>query len=269
MLERQGMVQLALDLAGVVDRFVGHARSFFNAVVLSGVSCPQCDGHLAMERDGRCRCTACAHSIDPTITFQRCPTCGAKPKLHIRRYACSSCGAEITSRFLFDGLAFDATYFRQKMSESRERQRERRERVRQMLAETRSASLLPPAADLAEASDLLAALNQLTGECEPAFPALPRSGFNLKRYESHVQAHIQPVAVDWEQIPPLSKDARIDRVWRFIAIIFLAHAGIADVWQVGHIIMVRQRETDRERQEFPGDTADTDGIERPLGRVAT
>jgi hypothetical protein len=61
----------------------------------------------------------------------------------------------------------------------------------------------------------------LTGECEPAFPALPRSGFNLKRYESHVQAHIQPVAVDWEQIPPLSKDARIDRVWRFIAIIFL------------------------------------------------
>jgi uncharacterized Zn finger protein (UPF0148 family) len=164
MLDRDGIVQLAFELAGAVDRFVGMARSFFNAVVLSGEPCPACGGSLVMERDGRCRCAACARRLDPTIVFQRCPACGGKPRLRIRRYVCGSCGAEIVSRFLFDGLTFDAAYFRQKMTESRERRRAQRERVRQTLAESRSASLRPPTAELAAVSDLFAALNELTGE---------------------------------------------------------------------------------------------------------
>ena len=61
---------------------------------------------------------------------------------------------------------------------------------------------------------------------------IPRDPFDLTRYQAHVQAHIRPIA-NLEQIPPLSEDRRKDRVWRFIAIIFLAHAGLIDIWQNG------------------------------------
>lgn len=53
----------------------------------------------------------------------------------MRRYECAGCGTEIASRFVFDGLVFDANYFGQRMAEHRRRRREQRERVRQMLAE--------------------------------------------------------------------------------------------------------------------------------------
>jgi hypothetical protein len=65
------------------------------------------------------------------------------------------------SRFLFDGLVFDATYFRKKMAESRKRKQEQRERVRRLLAGTRSGALVLPGMD--PSPDLLTALNQLAG----------------------------------------------------------------------------------------------------------
>ena len=84
--------------------------------------------------------------------------------------------------------------------------------------------------------------------------------FSLNRYQAHVEAHIRPIAINLEQIPPLSENTRLDRIWRFIAIIFLAHAGILDVWPDGPTIMVMKRETDPEGQGVPGDLEEADGI---------
>ena len=247
------IIEQALALAKAVDRFREQARRYYYHVMLSGHACPQCEGSLAMTREGRCRCCACGEELDPTVAFQRCSSCGGKPRLAVRRYLCGQCGADVPSRFLFDGLVFDAEYFRQKVAESRQRRQELRERVRQMLAESRSGVIQLPAAELEAVPGLIDALNALAGGVE--LPAVldqtPR--FSLSRYEAHIQAHIGPIALSLDEIPPLSDNRRLDRIWRFIAIIFMAHAGILDVWQEGPTIMVMQRETNPERQGVPGD----------------
>lgn len=44
-------------------------------------------------------------------------------------------------------------------------------------------------------------------------------------------------------IPPLQDDVRLDRVWRFVAAVFLAHAGLIAIEQLGSHVMVSQYET--------------------------
>ena len=63
------------------------------------------------------------------------------------------------------------------------------------------------------------------------------------------------------------EDDRLGRIWRFIAIVFLDHAGLIQVWQDGPDVIVMQREADREGQDVPGDLKDLDGVEGPVGRA--
>jgi hypothetical protein len=233
-----GMIQLAFSMTSAVECFREHVRQFFYEVMLSGHECPKCAGSLAMIAEGECRCCVCGHEFNPTVAFQRCTACDGRIRLQI-----------------------NADYFRAKMAESRERRRELRERVRQMLAESRSDTVQPEPVTLTSVPGLLEALNALTqGLAAPV--ALPRNeGFNLSRYQAHVQAHLLPHPIALHEIPPLGEDRRKDLVWRFIAIIFLAHARLIDVWQNGQEIMVRQHETDPERPGVPGDLEEADGIE--------
>ena len=70
------------------------------------------------------------------------------------------------------------------------------------------------------------------------------------------------------EIPPLGRESgRKDLIWRFIAVIFLAHAGIVDVMQDGQEILVMKHETNRERQDVFGEAEEPDGIEGPMGRI--
>lgn len=161
---------------------------------------------------------------------------------------------------------FDADYFRQKMIEHRERARQRLEKVRRMLAESRSGRLLPGPLDLSGSPGLLEALDSLTKKLD-AFQSSdtePRR-FDLRRYQAHVQVHagLNPLSID--EIPPLEKDSRLDRIWRFIAIIFLMQEGRLLAWQEGSDVMVMQRETDREGQDIPGDLEEADGVEGFVG----
>ncbi len=110
-------------------------------------------------------------------------------------------------------------------------------------------------------------LDGLSGAVEPPCQWQPRDGFDLQRYQSHLQAQIGPIALPLDEIPPLNEDARLDRIWRFIAIIFMAHAGLIHAWQDGQTIMVIKRETDTEGQDISRDIEDTDGREGPLGGV--
>ena len=261
------IVRQAFRLMEEVSSFAGRARKLYYAIMLLGHSCPRCGGGLAMVAEGLCRCRSCSHELDPTIAFQRCPACSGGLVVRERRYQCRQCGADAASRFLFDGLVFDAGYFRQKMAESRQRRKKQAERVRKMLAECRSGALALPAAELSSMPGLTDALNGLvTGACED-LPWKPDKGYDLKRYESHIQAHIQDFPISLGELPPLEANARKDRIWRFVAIIFLAHFGLIDIWQDGQEIMVMKRETNGERQDIPGDLEGTDGLEGPLGGI--
>jgi hypothetical protein len=261
------IIEMAFRMSERVQGFRERVRRFFYEVMLSGHSCPKCDGLLEMISDGRSRCAGCGAILDPTIAFQRCSSCGGKPRLQVRRYVCSSCSGVVVSRFLFDGLVFDAEYFRQKVAESRERKRELRERVRQMLAASRSNAIQLEALELQEANGLFQALDSLTLEGFAAALPPSRSRFDLRRYEAHIQAHLRPIPLSLDQIPPLSEDTRLDRVWRFITLIFLAHAGVIRIWQQGDTIMVIKHEANGEGSSIPGDLEEADGVEGSLGRA--
>jgi len=262
------IIDLAFDIAKAVERFVEKAKRFFYSVMLLGYRCPECSGWLEMAGEGKCKCTSCGNQFDPTIAFQRCSACGGVPLLMVSRYQCKNCHSDIRSKFLFDGLVFDTEYFRQKVAESRQRKKEQRERVREMLAESRSADLPPGAVDLAGVPGLVDALNSLTAGLDTAFAIEPRDEFDLKRYEKHIQAHIQDFPLSLEEIPPLSRESgRKDLIWRFIAAVFLDHARIVDIWQEREDIMVIKHEANRKGQDVLGELEDPDGIERPVGGI--
>ena len=260
------IITLAFDMAKAVESFVEKAKKFFYSVMLLGHRCPKCNGSLIMVPEGRCKCASCGNEFDPTVTFQRCSACGGAPVLRVRRYQCSKCNSDIQSKFLFDGLVFDTEYFRQKVAESRQRKKEQRERVRKMLAESRSADLPLGTVDLAGVPGLVDTLNSLTAGLDNSFAMESRDEFDLKRYETHIQAHIQDFPVSLGEIPPLSKESgRKDLIWRFIAVIFLDYAGIVDVWQEGQDIMVIKHETNRKGQDVPGELEEADGVEGSVG----
>ncbi len=258
---------LALDMSVNVEVYIRKVRLFFYKVMLFSHRCPDCNSSLEMLSEGKCRCISCRKEFDPTAAFQRCSECGGIPVLKIRRYECINCGSDIQSRFLFDGLVFDSEYFCQKMAESRQRKAEQRERVRQMLAESRSCDLPLAAIDLSAVPGLLEALNNLTEGQEISFKQETGEKFDLVRYENHIKVHIKDFPIDLLDIPPISENLRKDLIWRFIAIIFLAHAGTIDVMQHGQEILVKKHETNRERQGVFGESEEADGIERSLGGI--
>jgi len=261
------IIKLAFDMTAAVKIFVDKVRRFYYWVMLSGYRCVKCGGSLAMVAEGRCKCTCCGDELDPTVTFQKCPVCGGAPVLRVSRYKCRNCSGVITSRFLFDGLVFDRNYFRRKMSESRQRKKEQHERVRQMLAESRSAALSFPEADLDAVPGLVDALNGLTSGLDTAIAVESHDEFDLKRYEAHIEAHIQDFPVNLSDIPPLSEDARKDVIWRFIAAVFLAHSGVVDIWQDEQDIMVIKHEANPEGCGVLGESEEADRIEGSLGGI--
>ena len=88
----------------------------------------------------------------------------------------------------------------------------------------------------------------------------------MRRYQSHLQAHTGQVAVEFEQIPVLmQEDLRLDRIWRFIAAIFMANAGLMQVDQHGPTLMVRQCEADGKGQDVSGELERVDGVKGLVG----
>jgi hypothetical protein len=261
------IIAWAFRLVGKVERLAERARKLYHAVMLMGHACPACGGKVAMAREGECECGSCHQVFDPTIAFQRCGTCGGRLELHIRRYRCSECGTRAESRFVFDGTVFNAEYFCVKMAESRQRKKAQRERVRQMLAECRSPDLSVTGAELSSVPGLVDALNCLVGGKSDTLLWQPAEGFDLRRYQSHIEAQLQDFPLSLGELPALAEDARKDRIWCFIAVIFMSHAGLLDVWQEGSTIWVMKHETHGEGQDILGDTEAVDGVEGTLGRV--
>lgn len=258
------IIRWAFRLLDRVVGYAGRARGFYYEAMLLGHACPRCGGKLLMVGESWCKCRGCGYQFDPTAAFQRCQACGGSVSLHVRRYHCTRCGGDVTSKFLFDGLVFDNNYFRQRMAESRLRRRQQRERVRQMLASSRSQDLAMPGADLNAVPGLLEALNALSGGLGNRPRWKPAEGLDLKRYQNHIQAHLGDFPINLEEIPPLSEDARKDRIWRFVAIIFLAHDGAVDLRQKGPTILVMKHD-DAKGSDLLEGVEESDGIEGSVG----
>ncbi|MBL7184977.1 MAG: hypothetical protein ISS70_01515 [Phycisphaerae bacterium] len=258
--------KLAADMTAAVQQFFTKAKRFYYLVMLLGRRCPKCNGPLTMTVAGRCTCRSCRYEFDPTVVFQRCLHCGGTAVLRVRRYQCSDCGNDITSMFLFEGVAFDTDYFRKKMSESRQRKKEQKQRVQQMLSECRSEPLSLDVADLSSVPGLIGALNSLTKDLEASIPPELRNQFDLSRYQQHITSHVGAQPKDLRAIPPLTENLRLDLIWKFIAAIFLDHAGLVSVNQQDQTIWV-MRYDDREGQDIPGNPEEADGFEGPAGRA--
>jgi len=232
------IVTLSFDMAAAVHQLFVRARRFYYMVMLFGHRCPKCKGSLMMIAEGRCKCDSCKYEFDPTVEFQRCSSCGGIPVLRVRRYQCRKCGIDIRSTFLFDGLVFDSGYFCRKMAESRQRKKEQKQRVREMLEQCRSEPLTLDAPDLNSIAGLIDALNGLTTGIDVAIPIELKGKFDLNLYQRHIESFLDTEPTNLREIPPLTENLRLDLVWRFIAAIFLDHAGMINVYQQDQNIWV-------------------------------
>ena len=254
------IIEIAFNMAARVQRLFGRVRSFYYSTVLLAYRCGQCNGRLSMISESRCRCAKCGLEFDPTVEFQRCSLCGGKTLLKVSRYLCRDCGQVIDSRFVFDGRIFDAEYFRQKMTESRRRKKEKLQQVRQMLAESRSQNICHGALNLDSVPGLLAALNGLTAGIDEKVLIELRGKFDLYRYQQHIRKFLEDEPVDLRGIPAIIENARLDLIWRFIAVIFMGHENLVDIEQQDQTIWV-SRHVDRQGQDIFGETQKADGFE--------
>lgn len=255
------IINRAFEMLRAVQGFFSKAKRFYYMVVLLGRRCPKCNSPLTMTDESLCRCSGCDYKFDPTTEFQKCFDCGGVPVLNVRRYYCKSCGKEVISKFVFDTLPFEKEYFKAKMAQSRKRKKEQAERVRKMLAQSRSGQLPPESVDLNDVPGLIEALNSLTADIDADLDIQTRDRFDLRRYQSHIEAYIGDYPVSLLDIPPLSEDKRKDLIWRFIAVIFLAHTGIVEIRQDDSDIMVKRHETDQQGCTVPGEVKTADRIE--------
>jgi hypothetical protein len=263
----EALARLVRDLGEAVAGLLARTRQLYYQLVLLDRHCPACDGRLEMVRDGLCRCEGCGRTLDPTATFQRCDRCDGTPALRIRRYQCRRCGSEIVSRFLFDGLVFDAEYFRQKMTEHRERRAQEREQAVERIIYRRSQDLpSTEPIDLGSVAGLLEALNNMTGVEVITLQLPERHAFNLRRYQDHILRHVSATAISLDEIPPLEANGRLDRIWRFVAVVFLAHLHKVSLQQQREQIWVMPYEDDGEGQGISGVTEEVDGVKGPVGR---
>lgn len=267
----RGRAELFRSLAilqGRIEALLSQVRELFYEVVLTGHRCPRCDGRLKMENEGRAVCEECDRVIDPTVAFQHCPQCEGSLQLVIRRYRCCRCGRDVPSRFLFEGKVFDADYFRRKMAESRRRRSEPEVRLRPKVVAASDTVNTGPA-DIDAVPGLGEALSLLVGQPDPGWVEQARSRFDLAACEQHVLQHLDTEPVRLTDIPIMEDGSRRERIWIFIAVIFLSHAGRVETRQDDQIIWVTPHETHRKGQTVPGDAEAADGLGGSLGRSST
>lgn len=196
-----------------------------------------------MTGTSECSCPA-GHVFDPTLTFQWSECCGQRLVRKIQHYACAGCGRTVVSRFIFDEQVFDAEYFRARMREHRARAQKKREEVRRLLAENRSGEwFLDDQPDLETIPGLLEALDGFIESDQAETTAfLTGSGdqYDFGAYRSHLLADLSWSPVLFSQMDPLAADARQDRVWRFMTLLFMDHAREIDLSQHGQDLLIRR-----------------------------
>lgn len=216
-------------------------KGFYFRVLLSQYECPRCGGDLTMVGQSQCSC-ACGNVFDPTTAFQKSSCCDARLVRKSFHYACSRCHQTVPSRFLFDERLFDQAYFREMMRESRDRTRRKREEIKSLLAGSRSGPLLfMEEPRLESIPGLKDALDGFLGSGMIDFAgSLPKSGFSIREYRSHILAFLGVGSRLFSEITPLAENYRKDKVWRFITLIFMTQDREVELTQYGADILVER-----------------------------
>lgn len=230
----QPLLEAAFMIEQRVAALRGNVREFYFAVMLFQRPCTRCGtAGLAMLRDSWCRCAACGEEFDPTEAFQSCPECDGALLKKICHYWCQACRKPVKSLFCFDARVFDADYFREMMRESRVRRDAKVEEMRKLLAESRSAphppyegyggDLAAFTADLDRYVSVPVALEQ--------YAAVKRPVFDMGIYREHILDLVRGCVVEFEGISPVVQDKRLDRVFRFITVVFMEQDGALEILQ--------------------------------------
>lgn len=226
-----------------IERFKGKARDFYFQVMLSAHACGSCGGRLEMIGRSLCRCQNCQCRIDPTLEFQRSLCCGVELVRRPAHYVCSHCKRITPSRFLFDERVFDRNYFREMMQTSRERARSKREAIRQLLAKNRSEELvLTEEPELKAIPGLVEALNIFlsSGAVDLGTFQDIEQTFDMETYRRHILECLGWGNRPFSAIPLLQPQPRLDRVFRFITLVFMAQSGEVTLEQAEGEILVQR-----------------------------
>ncbi|MDY6839474.1 MAG: hypothetical protein SWH78_16030 [Thermodesulfobacteriota bacterium] len=159
-------------------------------------------------------------------------------------YACSKCGRTVPSRFLFDERIFDKAYFRDMVRDSRARAKRKREEIKRLLAESRSGGLsLTEDPNLEAIPGLIDDLNDFVGPRSVQMLGLAVNadgGFRMEDYRKHILSLLGPGEVCFSDITPLVDDNRLDRVWRFVSLIFMQNDNEVRVGQYGRDLLIER-----------------------------
>jgi hypothetical protein len=154
------------------------------------------------------------------------------------------------------------------MTESRQRKKDQKQRVQQMLAKCRSEPLALKAPDLNSVPGLVEALSGLTAGLDASVALELKDKFDLGCYQEHIKSHLETEPMDLRQIPPLAEDLRLDLIWRFIAAIFLDHAGLVEIYQQDDTIWVMKYDYHK-GQGISDEVEEIEGFERPENSAQT
>jgi hypothetical protein len=95
----------------------------------------------------------------------------------------------------------------------------------------------PPAGEASSAAH--AFLDELLHDTRHVQPAIlsmakwltRRARFDLDAAQQHLLAHIKPPGTNLRDLPPLAEDPRLDLIFKFVAAVFLQHAGAIQIRQ--------------------------------------
>jgi len=157
----------------------------------------------------------------------------------------------VPSKFLFDERLFDSAYFTERMRESRERKQARRQQVREVLYSSRSGALcITDTPEIESVSGLTTDLNLFIGSM-PKISLSAFQGRNTFRMADYRQAILDDIPagclIRFNGMRALCNDLRLDRIRRFITLVFMEQAQEVELLQEDHDIMVEVYETDGKR----------------------
>ena len=237
---------LVRDIISVSDHILHlkeGTRKWYYDVVLSGFSCPDCNGRLHMTGTSECSCN-CGNVFDPTLAFQKSVCCQAKLLKKTYHYVCSKCHKSISSRFLFDEKIFDKAYFQEAMQEFRQKQKRKKEEMKRLLAESRSDNWklkqIPKIEGISGLIEDLDDFIQWDHEPDESFSYHEQPRFNMNDYRGHIYTFLDWDSLLFSDIDPLGDDLRIDKIARFITLVFMDNEQEVDLTQQGDNILVQR-----------------------------
>jgi len=242
-LSRNPLVKAIWRVFYRIKVFKEQVRDFYYDVILSAYPCPKCGDRLKMIGQSKCSCS-CGNVLDPTIAFQKSSCCNACLVRKTFHYACSKCNKTVPSWFLFDEKLFDNVYFQEMMQESRKRAKSKKEEIRKLLAESRSGRLsFMEGPDLGSVPGLLDDLNDFVRGspdqiCHLFMPI--NSPFNMDNYRKHILSGLGWDSLLFSRMDPLIENRRLDKIYRFVTLIFMQNDREVELTQHGHDLLVQR-----------------------------